>query len=89
MQESVRLGAVRKAGRPFHVLTEDKVAQIMALKGQKSQREIGEMFGVKGKQIGRIHRGECWIGGKRRYGGGDQRNSPRYQAYFAARRATQ
>lgn len=78
MADSVRLGAVRQRGaRPFHKLTEADVAQILALRGQKSYREIGSMFGVRGKQIGKILRGEQWVGGKRAFGGfkpGDPRN---------------
>lgn len=92
MQESVRLGAVHKPGeRPKFILTEAQVAQIMALKGKKTQLEIGLMFGVKGKQIGRIHRGECWKGGKRARAGfkpGDPRNPSTMRRLAAMREAS-
>lgn len=78
MADSVRLGAVRQKGkRPFHKLTEEQVAQIMALKGTAPYTVIGPMFGVKPKQIGKIYRGEQWKGGKKTFGGfkpGDARN---------------
>lgn len=70
MADSVRLGAVRQKGRPFHKLTEEDVARIYELRGAgMSYNRIAERFSVKGKQIGKIIRGEQWPGGKRRYGG--------------------
>lgn len=70
MEDSVRLGAVRKRGtRPFHKLTEEQVAEILKMKGLASYNTIGAMFGVKGKQIGKILRGEQWKGGKKQFGG--------------------
>jgi hypothetical protein len=78
MEDSVKLGAVRQPGRPFHKLTEEQVAEILSLRGTKSYSAIGAMFGVKGKQIGKILRGEQWKGGKRTFGGfkpGDPRNA--------------
>jgi hypothetical protein len=93
MADSVRLGrAGRPRGEACRKLTEEDVAQIIALKGQKTQLEIGLMFGVKGKQIGRIHRGENWAGGKAGHHGfkpGDPRNVGWRKMHAAARRAAQ
>lgn len=77
MADSVRLGAVRKPGRPARKLSEDDVAKIMAMKGTAPYSVIGPMFGVKPKQIGKIYRGEQWKGGKAGHHGfkpGDPRN---------------
>src|SRR5262249_4534275 len=64
MADSVRLGTIRSAGPGRRrKLTEADVARIMSLKGTASYDKIGAMFGVKGKQIGKIYRGEQWIGG--------------------------
>lgn len=65
MADSVRLGAVKQKGDPRWKLTEEDVAKIMKLKGTASYDVIGAQFGVKGKQIGKIYRGEQWIGGKK------------------------
>lgn len=77
MADSVRLGAVNKPGHKLRKLTEDDIAKIMALKGVVSYSVIGPMFGVRPKQIGKIHRGEQWRGGKAGQPGfkpGDPRN---------------
>lgn len=78
MADSVRLGAVgTPLGRSTFKLTEEHVAQIWRLKGTMSYSKIGPMFGVKPKQIGKIFRGEQWVGGKRAKPGfahGDPRN---------------
>lgn len=77
MADSIRLGAVRQPGRPAEILNEEKVAQILAMRGKAPYSVIGPMFGVKPKQIGKIFRGEQWKGGKRGHRGfrsGDPRN---------------
>jgi hypothetical protein len=48
----------RRAER--HKLDWDKVAQIRGLRGQKTQREIGRMFGVDRNTIGDIQTGKSW-----------------------------
>lgn len=49
----------RMPGRRYK-LTIEQVAQIRALKGQKSQDEIATMFGCTRENIGLIHRGINW-----------------------------
>lgn len=78
MQDSVRLGACNwKGRRPHRILTEETVAQILAMRGKGTYDEIASRFGVKPKQIGKILRGEHWKGGKKGRHGfapGDPRN---------------
>lgn len=69
MADSVRLGAVKQKGQPRRKLTEEDVAKIMSMKGTLPYDKIGAMFGVKGKQIGKIYRGEQWIGGMKTHRG--------------------
>lgn len=52
-------GTVRKKGdRPRFTLTESQVAQIRAMKGQKTHAEIAAMYGVKDRVIGKILAGQ-------------------------------
>jgi hypothetical protein len=39
------------------------------LKGQKTQKAVGPMFGVTPETIGKIWRGQTWTNGKRNVGG--------------------
>lgn len=58
-------------------LTEEKVAEILALKGTKSQHEIAAMFGISNKTVSKIHLGNAWRDGKYQKPGfkpGDPRN---------------
>lgn len=65
MADAVRHGTTRdNAGRPLRKLTPEQVQKILALKGKKTQLEIGAMFGVSWRQIGKIHRGVSWKDGR-------------------------
>lgn len=44
----------------FAKLTPEQVAQIRSLKGKKTQKEIGQMFGVGQSQVSKIHSGATW-----------------------------
>lgn len=62
--DSVKHGTARfGSGRKLVRLTIDTVRQIMALKGIKTQEEIGVMFDVSWRHVGKIHRGKTWVGG--------------------------
>jgi hypothetical protein len=41
-------------------LTDDDVKKIRALRGSRSQKEIGKMFGIGQMQVSRIQRREQW-----------------------------
>ncbi len=51
-----------RKGVPRFLLTPEKAAQIKALKGQKTQFELAEMFGVSRCTISSIHCGRGWTG---------------------------
>jgi transposase len=58
-------------------LDEEKVAQILALKGVKSQRQIAAMFDISNRTVSKIHLGKAWKDGKKQKPGfqpGDPRN---------------
>lgn len=59
-EDSVRHGRARKKGTPRRKLTQEQVDQIRALQGQKTQVELGEIFGVTPRTIGEIHSGRAW-----------------------------
>lgn len=61
-------GTGNKPGRPGRKLTADQVAAIKALKGQKTQREIGAEFGIRWETVGQIHRGVIYADRPKRYG---------------------
>lgn len=75
MADTVRLGAIGpRVGRK---LTVEQVAEILSLRGTGSYSSIAAKFGVDGRQVGRILRGEHWKGGKagrQGYAPGDPRN---------------
>jgi hypothetical protein len=79
MADSVEHGTARFGkGRQRVKLTVEQVREIMALKGVRSQIEIGERFGVSWRHIGKIHRGVTWVGGlpgKPGFKPGDPRNT--------------
>jgi len=56
--DSVTHGTAGKAGRPRQKLTDEQVVQIRALRGKKTQAELGAMFGVRFETIGQIQRGK-------------------------------
>lgn len=63
--------------REQYKLDEEKVAQILALKGVKSQRQIAAMFDISNRTVSKIHLGNAWKDGKRQKPGfkpGDPRN---------------
>lgn len=64
-------------GRRYR-LTVEQVQEILALKGKMTQRAIAAMYGVKDKQISKIHLGQCWRGGVYNPPGGlgDRRRRP-------------
>lgn len=65
MADSVAHGTARfDRGRPHRRLSIEQVHKILALKGKKTQEELGAMFGVSWRQIGKIQRGVSWRGGK-------------------------
>lgn len=70
-RDSIRHGTFwrRGPGRPRFKLTPEQVAEINRLRGKKTQREIGAMFGVSGETIGKIFRGDTWKTGKKEFGG--------------------
>lgn len=51
-----------RRGQPRFLLNADQAAQIKALKGQKTQFELAEMFGVSRCTISSIHCGRGWTG---------------------------
>lgn len=58
MADAVRHGTARfGSGRIRHKLTLEQVSEIRALKGVMTQSELGSLYGVTGKHIGKIHRG--------------------------------
>jgi hypothetical protein len=81
--DSVKHGTARfGSGRKRFTLTPEQVVEIRALKGTKTQDEIGAMFGVGGRQIGKIHRGVTWRDGSKSKGGfftGDPNNPFKYR----------
>lgn len=44
----------------YSKLTEEKIKEILSLKGSMSQQNIARQFGISGSHVGRIHRGETW-----------------------------
>lgn len=58
--DMVKHGTAPQKGRLRRKLNADQVREILALKGVKSQREIGRMFGMSNKQISKIHLGQAW-----------------------------
>lgn len=59
--DAVRLGHIaRKPGEPKFKLTAEQVSEIRALKGCMTQTELGLIFGVTSRHIGKIHRGVTW-----------------------------
>lgn len=61
MEDMVAHGASPRGERHGCVkLTEPDIHVIRGLKGQMSQREIGEMFGVDQSTVSYIHKGQRW-----------------------------
>jgi hypothetical protein len=58
-------------GQQRHKLTAEKVAQIRALEGDHTQRELAGMFGTLERNIGKILQRKTWVTGERRIFGGD------------------
>lgn len=67
-QDSVQHGTAKKPGGPRRKLTDAQVAEIRALKGTKTQRELGKLFGVCWETIGQIQRGRERPDRPRRHG---------------------
>lgn len=84
MADSVAHGTARfDSGRKLRKLTIEQVHEILALKGIETQQALGIRFGVSWRQIGKIHRGVSWRGGKAHKTGfktGDPRNRGGRQA---------
>ena len=60
-QDRVRHGNYsNRKGKPRFILNEDQARQILALKGQKTQFELADMFGVSRCTISSIHTGRGW-----------------------------
>jgi hypothetical protein len=76
----------RKRGAARFKLTETQVAQIKAMQGKKTQRELGPMYGVSPETIGKIFRGQTWTTGARRVGGFTPEASRKARATQLARR---
>lgn len=49
-----------RKGKPRYILDDDKARQILELKGEKTQFELAEMFGVSRCTISSIHTGRGW-----------------------------
>ena len=60
-QDRVRAGNYsNRKGQPRYKLTDEKARQILSMKGQKTQFELAEMFGVSRCTISSIHCGRGW-----------------------------
>lgn len=57
--DSVLHGTGKKPGGPRRKLTAAMVAKIKTLKGKKTQRAVGAMFGVHAETIGKVWRGHA------------------------------
>lgn len=54
-------GSMPGEQHPMSKLTEAQALKVLAFKdGVKSQQSVGEMFGISGKQVGYIWRGQSW-----------------------------
>ncbi len=63
--DSVKHGTARfGVGRKAVQLSQADYRQIMALKGIKTQPQIGKMFNVSWRHVGKLHRGVTWVDGK-------------------------
>lgn len=82
--ESVAHGRGKKKGLPRRKLTPEQVAQIKALKGRLTQRQIAAKFGVRFETIGQIHRGRAWPDRPKRHG---FRTTPKQRAELIQRAA--
>lgn len=65
-QDTILHGRVRQKGTPRQKLTEEQVAQIRALRGEKNRAEVAAMFGVRTETIDRIWAGKARTGLPRR-----------------------
>lgn len=74
--------AGKKKGRTKAFLAPDQVEQIKGLRGRKSNKELGQEFGVHAETIAKIFRGDSWSGGPENYG---RRIDPDERARMVAR----
>lgn len=62
--DAIKHGTSRKGRKePHRKLTHDQVLEILALKGKKTLKQLGELYGVRDRQISRIFSGHSWRDG--------------------------
>lgn len=62
--DAIRHGTTRRGRREsLRKLSHAQVLEILELRGKKTLKQLGEMYGVKARQISRIFSGHSWRGG--------------------------